>query len=487
MINKMLDNYDSMFGKLLAVSPKDFSIKLEKIHINEKIINRQIKLAKQQNSWILLFIIGTKPCFYKFYGSILEAKKRNFPFIIIDSNQHYDARLTFGKQEFGFNDEIGIHLSIRGDLLQKSIELLTKFKWVANFLDSKDSSIKYVPVVLGDTIMTSIVPIAWMFSKNQKVIQNEAGLRSMFPVVLKEYNKVSVSNFIERQFNGVWELCTNEPFPEQWDTFVSAAGAQYLFAPTDLNKEHLIREGHNPDRIFVTGGVVVEALKTKLKEKPLQSIFEIYPQLQDGYWLRFDIHRRENLTQKRFLSIIGCLELLVKNGYKVNFIEMNAAKFAIDKYNLRQRINDLTKKYKTNFLFTPIWPEYAQVMEFYNSTHCLAAITDSGGVQEEMNLLHKICLTCRFSTERPETINEAHSNLLVPPVSGKFMFKIIDYALNNQEIINKMQTSKALYGTDVAKKFMNIVCKLSAKNASLFNWTHEELGLWKEKDQNNFL
>jgi len=483
----MLDNYDSMFGGLATIGSKEFSVKASKIHVNEKIIDQQIKLAKKQKSWLLLFVIGTKPCFYKFYGSIIEAKRQNLPYIIIDSGQHYDKKLTFGKEEFGYKNEVGIHLSIRGDLTQKAAELLIKFRWISNFLNKKETKVTYVPVVLGDTIMTSIVPMAWMFSRNQKVIQNEAGLRSMYPSILKEYKEIPIPEFIEQQFSGQWKLCTNEPFPEQWDTFVSAAGSQYLFAPTNLNKEHLIREGHNPDRIFVTGGVVVEALKRKLADKPSRSIFDIYPQLKDGQWIRLDIHRRGNLTKRRFLNIIDCLELLIKNGYQVNFVEMNAAKFAIDKYNLRNKLKKLVKENKNNFLFTPIWPEYAQVIEFYNSPNCLAALTDSGGVQEEMNLLNKICLTCRFSTERPETVNQAHSNLIVPPVDGKFMFKMIDYILNNQKLKDKMQNSKKIYGQNVAKKFINIISKLSKNKASLFNWTHEEIGLWKEKDQGDFL
>ena len=487
MTNRMLDNYDSMFGGLAVVGSKEFSVKAGKIHVNEKIIDQQIKLAKKQKSWLLLFVIGTKPCFYKLYGPIIEAKKQNFPFIIIDSGQHYDKELTFGKEEFGYKDEIGIHLSIRGDLVQKATELLLKFRWISNFLNKKEPTINYVPIVNGDTIMTSFVPIAWMFSRNQKVIQNEAGLRSMYPLVLAEYNKVPIPEFINRQFYGPWKLCPNEPFPEQWDTFVSAAGSQYLFAPVNLNKEHLIREGHNPDRIFVTGGVVVEALQKKLTDKPSRSIFDIYPQLRDGQWIRLDIHRRANLTKRRFLNIINCLELLIKNGYQVNFIEMSATRFALDKYNLRNKLKKLAKENKNNFLFSPVWPEYAQVMEFYNSPNCLAALTDSGGVQEEMNLLNKICLTCRFSTERPETVNQAHSNLIVPPVEGKFMFRVIDYVLNNQKLKSKMQNSQKLYGENVAKKFIKIVSKLSKSKASLFNWTHEEIGLWKEKDQGDFL
>jgi len=170
-----------------------------------------------------------------------------------------------------------------------------------------------------------------------------------------------------------------------------------------------------------------------------------------------------------------------------DFKKSNLENLPLEKYNLRSKMTKMAKENKNNFLFTSIWPEYAQVMEFYNSSNCLAALTDSGGIQEEMNLLNKICFTCRFSTERPETVNDAHSNIIIPPVNGKFMFKIIDYVLNNQELKDKMQNSKKIYGQNVAKKFINIVKQLSKNKASLFNWTHKEIGLWREKDQGDFL
>jgi UDP-N-acetylglucosamine 2-epimerase (non-hydrolysing) len=191
------------------------------------------------------------------------------------------------------------NLAIRGDLAQKSAELMIKVSWFAKYLKKNWPDVTVVPVVLGDTIMTGIVPAAWMFSRNERAVQIEAGLRSMAPEVIKQYKTVDPETFIDQQFHGKWMLLRNEPFPEQWDTFTSAAGSEYLFAPVDLNKAHLIREGYPEKNMWVTGGVVVDALDLKRKEKPKESIFNIYPQLEKGDWLRIDIHRRGNLASKK--------------------------------------------------------------------------------------------------------------------------------------------------------------------------------------------
>jgi len=270
----------------------------------------------------------------------------------------------------------------------------------------------------------------------------------------------------------------NEPFPEQWDTYTSAAGSEFHFAPVELNRQHLIREGYPEKNIWVTGGVVVDALELKRKEKAEKSIFDIYPQLEKGQWLRVDIHRRENLTPRRFKAIVETISELVKKGHNVNFIEMSATRNALDFYKLRLVLEKL-KKHK-NFLHTNVWPEYAHVVEFFESKNCLAALTDSGGVQEELNLIGKACLTCRLTTDRPETVFDAKTNVLVPPISNDYMVKLINYIINRGSFMKRMENGKKVYGRKVGYRQMSIAHELIRKNERPFKWAHEALGLWKE-------
>ena len=477
-------SYDSMFGGQELKDVDYFMPQIMPMNLNEKLVKEVMEKGAREKKWVLAFVIGTKPCFYKFYGSVVEAEKAGIPNFVINSNQHYDDILTFGLEEFDFKKKIGANLAIRGDLAQKSAELMIKISWMARYLKKHWPDVTVIPVVLGDTILTSMVPAAWMFSRNEMAIQNEAGLRSMSPSIMKDVGKVSIPEFIDKQFNGKWDLLRNEPFPEQWDTFVSAAGSEFLFAPLELNKEHLIREGHSADDIWVTGGVVIDALKLKKKEKPAKSIFEIYPQLENGKWLRVDIHRRGNLTPTRFKAIIGGVKALVDEGFNVNFIEMSATRFALDNYKLRGEIEKLSSN--KNFLFTKVWPEYANVLEFYNSEHCFAAFTDSGGVQEEMNELGQLCLTCRFNTDRPETVNNAKTNLLVPPISKEFILDMVKHVDKNEELQKQMKNGKKLYGDDVGKKFISTISSIMGKRKP-FKWAHEAIGLWNDKESSDYL
>lgn len=478
---KLNDAYESMFGSEITTEADHFMPAILPLTVNKPLINKVMEQAKKEKKWVLAFVIGTKPCFYKFYGSIVAASKANIPFFVINSNQHYDDVLSHGLKEFNFIDKIGSNLSIRGDLAQKSAELMIKISWLARYLKKNWPGVTVIPVVLGDTIMTSIVPAAWMFSRNEKAIQNEAGLRSMTPEVMKRYNKVDIQTFIDQQFYGKWMLMRNEPFPEQWDTYTSAAGSQYHFAPVELNKEHLLREGYSEENVWVIGGVVVDALELKRKMKPETSIFNIYPALEKGNWLRIDIHRRENLTPRRFKSIIGAVKELVKKGHNVNFIEMSATRMALDFYGLRKDMDKLRKK--KNFLHTKVWPEYGHVIEFFESEKCVAALTDSGGVQEELNLIGKACLTCRLTTDRPETVFDARSNILVPPADKDIIVRMVKYITENENLRKSMESGKRLYGRDVGKKFVSIVSKLMQKNDNPFKWAHDTLKLWRDNEK----
>ena len=192
------DSYESMFGSK-EISNDYLLSSMLPIKLNEKPIHEAMEKAKNEKKWVLAFVIGTKPCFYKFYGSVVEADKAGIPNFIINSEQHYDDLLAHGLHEFNFKEKVGITLSIRGNLAQKSAELMIKINWFANYLKKKWPGVTVIPVVLGDTIMTSIVPAAWMFSRNEKAIQNEAGLRSMAPEIMKNPGSVDTEEFINQQ------------------------------------------------------------------------------------------------------------------------------------------------------------------------------------------------------------------------------------------------------------------------------------------------
>lgn len=442
---------------------------------------------------VLSIVTGTKPDFYKQAPLVLEAVKADLPVFVINTGQHFDDLLGFGMEEFNLNEFVGCNLQIRGDLMEKASELIIKFGSFGRYCRNQFGKRSLLPIVHGDTLVAGIAPLAWVFGMGQKVGQNEAGLRSMSPEAIKrlkinkEPTKSDIYKFVNNQLYGKWFLAREEPFPEQIDTWICSAGTQFFFAPTKLNKENLIREGYPENFAYVVGNSVVDAIDSKRKQKSQQSVFDIYPQLEIGEWMRVDIHRRENLTYRRFISIIGGLEELVMNtDKKVVLVMLNATASALKQYGLESKLQNLAEKYSNKFLITPLWKEYAHVIEFLDSGHCWAEMTDSGSMQEELLYFPRVLsMTVRLNTDRPETIFDAKSNILVPPLSSSWISCMVNEAYEKDSKLGVvLRKKKHIYGKpgQVSKNIIRIIKKeFENGDSNFYPWLHQRLGLWNDK------
>jgi len=449
-------------------------------------------MARKDNSPVLAIVTGTKPDFYKQAPLVIEAAKENLPVFVINTGQHFDEVLGFGIEEFNLQQFVGCNLQIRGDLMEKASEMIIKFGSFGRYCKKHFGTESLLPIVHGDTLVAGIAPLAWVFGMGQKVGQNEAGLRSMSPEAIKKLKagkdptKAEVRRFISSQFDGKWFLAREEPFPEQIDTWICSAGTQFFFAPTMLNRDNLVREGYPENFVHVVGNSVVDAIHQKRKEKSEQSIFDLYPQLEKGEWIRMDIHRRENLTHRRFASIIGGLVELIKNtDKKVILVMLNATVAALKQYNLDSKLQNLAEEHPDKFLMTPLWKEYANVIEFLDSGRCWAEMTDSGSMQEELLYFPKVTsLTVRLNTDRPETIFDAKSNVLVPPLSPGWIVSMVNETFDREEGLGmKLLRKKQIYGKpgQVSKRIIRIIKReFENGDANFYPWLHQRLGLWKE-------
>lgn len=431
----------------------------------------------EQSEFVLAVVTATKPDFYKQAPVIMAARRRDVPCFVLHTGQHHDDLLGYGLTEYDMEQSIAVDLGIRGGLSQKSAELIERIEVFADHLASAYPETTVLPIVHGDTLAAGIVPQAWMFATNQLTAHNEAGLRGMSPSF---ENRSDPEAFIEDQWHGDWSLNRSEPFPEQYDTFVGSAASIYHFAPTQLNRDHLVREGYPADvdganRIPVVGNSVVDAIDTKTAQQPTESVFDVYPALGSrNDWIRVDIHRRANLLPDRFHTIIDCVVRLVEAGYNVNFVELTATRTALERYGMRDRLVRLANN-NENFLFTGLWKKHAHVYEFLTSGQCFAELTDSGSMQEELNHIDEaFCLTARYNTDRPETVFDARTNLLVPPTTGEEMYDMIRFVYESDHIRTQLRNGHAIYGENVGDTIVDFLQQRHEEKP--FEWAHERLG-----------
>ena len=181
------------------------------------------------------------------------------------------------------------------------------------------------------------------------------------------------------------------PYPEEFNREAISIISRYNFAPTELSRDNLIREGKNAKTIYVTGNTAIDALKTTVRED------YNHPELD---WARgsrlilLTAHRRENIGKpmhNMFHAIRRVLE--EHDDVKVIYpIHMNPA--------VRDTANSVFGKSDRIHLIEPL-----DVLDFHNfmdRSHLI--LTDSGGIQEEAPSLGKPVLVMRDTTERPEGI-----------------------------------------------------------------------------------
>ena len=86
----------------------------------------------------------------------------------------------------------------------------------------------------------------------------------------------------------------DSPYPEEFNRQAVGIISKYNFAPTRLAAENLIKEGKNPDSIYITGNSVIDAMRHTVKED------YTHPELEwvgDSKLIFITAHRRENLGE----------------------------------------------------------------------------------------------------------------------------------------------------------------------------------------------
>ncbi len=181
------------------------------------------------------------------------------------------------------------------------------------------------------------------------------------------------------------------PFPEEFNRRAVSIVTRFNFAPTTTARDHLLAEGCDPAKIFVTGNTVIDALKTTIREN------YSHPDLDwaaDSRLLLMTAHRRENLgapLHRMFRAVRRIVEDFPDT--KVIYpIHMNPA--------VREVADEELRSCDRIRLIEPL-----DVLDFHNfiaRSHIV--LTDSGGIQEEAPSLGKPVLVMRDTTERPEGV-----------------------------------------------------------------------------------
>lgn len=198
-----------------------------------------------------------------------------------------------------------------------------------------------------------------------------------------------------------------------------------------------MKEGKNPESIFVTGNTAIDALKTTVKKD------YHHPELEwaeGSRLIMITAHRRENLGEPMHHMFKAIRRIIdetpdVKAIYPIH---MNPL--------VRQAAKEFLGGCDRIRIIEPL-----EVVDFHNFlARSYLILTDSGGIQEEAPSLGKPVLVMRDTTERPEGI--AAGTLKLVGTNEETIYRNFKLLLEDKESYEKMSRASNPYGDGFACK-----------------------------------
>lgn len=361
----------------------------------------------------VMLVFGTRPEAIKMCPLVNELKKREELQTVVCVTGQHRQMLDMVLEAFDVTPDYD--LSIMKDkqtLFDVTTNILNRIKEV---LEKEKPD---VVLVHGDTSTTFVTALA-CFYLQIPVGHVEAGLRT--------YDIYS-------------------PYPEEFNRQAVSIISKFNFAPTELSKQNLLKEGKNPDSIYVTGNTAIDALKTTVRENYTHTELEW---ANSSRLIMITAHRRENLGEPMrhmFKAIRRVMDEHpdVKAIYPIH---MNPA--------VREIANEYLGDDDRIHIIEPL-----DVLDFHNFlSHSYLILTDSGGIQEEAPSLGKPVLVMRDTTERPEGI--AAGTLKLVGTEEEMIYNEFSRLLSDKDEYEAMSKASNPYGDGHAcERIADVLCKM---------------------------
>lgn len=352
----------------------------------------------------VMLVFGTRPEAIKMCPLVNELKTRKgIQTVVCVTAQH---RQMLDQVLATFNVVPDYDLNIMKDrqtLFDITTNILNSIKEVLE-IEKPD-----VVLVHGDTSTTFVTVLA-CFYLQIPVGHVEAGLRT--------YNIYS-------------------PYPEEFNRQAVGIVSQYNFSPTQLAADNLIKEGKNPENVYITGNTVIDAMQHTVKED------YTHPELDwvgDDKLIFITAHRRENLGQPMHNMFRAIRRVLDEHPdcKAVYPIHMNPV--------VRQAAEEELGGCDRIHIIEPV-----EVFDCHNfEARSFLCLTDSGGIQEECPSYGVPVLVMRDTTERPEGVDAGTLKLV--GTDEEVIYNAFKELLEDMEAYDKMSKACNPYGDGYACK-----------------------------------
>lgn len=312
----------------------------------------------------VMTVVGTRPELIRLSLVFRRLQEAGVEHHLVHTGQNYDARLSdifFSELDLPTPDT---YLGIRAEHVGRQIaEVVARSE--AAILEQRPDAL----LILGDT-NSGLSAIA-AARHDVPVFHMEAGNRCFDWSVPEEKNRKLIDHI-----------------------------STWLLPYTPRSREYLLDEGLSAQRIWVSGNPITDIVERFRPRWEASDVLERLGVVDDGYVL-VTAHRQETVDISARLHVICdgldavARELELPIVWSVH--PRTRGKLAAEGIELDPRVQ----------LHEPFG--FADFVRLEAGARCV--ISDSGTVQEECSLLKVPTVTCRNTTERPETI-ECGSNIL---------------------------------------------------------------------------
>ena len=314
----------------------------------------------------IVSVVGARPNFMKVAPFCRALKKyRGVRHVLVHTGQHYDVKMSaqFFKElnipspDINLGIGSGTHAEQVGRTMMEFEKVLKAEKpdWV---------------VVLGDVNATIACSVTAK-KEHIRCAHIEAGLRSR-----------------------------DMDMPEEINRLVTDRLSDLLFTPDRLSNENLKAEGVPTKKIKFVGNIMIDTLereRSKARKLKLRDLVGV--DLKDDGYVAMTMHRPSNVDKQEILApIIDFIVDEVAKDWPVVWAIHPRARKRLEEFGLWDKVAGC----KNLILTDPLG--YHAMLRLNMGARLF--MTDSGGLQEECCVLGTPCMTLRWNTERPITLQK---------------------------------------------------------------------------------
>lgn len=324
----------------------------------------------------IVSVVGARPNFMKVAPFCRALKKyRNVKHVLVHTGQHYDVKMSerffqelgIPKPDVNLGIGSGTHAEQVGRTMIEFEKVLKAEKpdWV---------------VVIGDVNATAACSITAK-KEHIKCAHIEAGLRSR-----------------------------DMDMPEEINRLITDRLSDLLLTPDKLSNANLRAEGVPASKIKFVGNIMIDTLERERGKAAKLNINKIIAEnaiegrkneveLSDNGYVGMTMHRPSNVDSKEVLGpMIDFIIDEVASKLPVVWAIHPRAKKRLVEFGLWDKVAEC----KNMVLVDPLG--YHAMLRLNMGAKMF--MTDSGGLQEECCVLGTPCMTMRWNTERPITLQE---------------------------------------------------------------------------------